>query len=98
MTVFTRSFHFDIVTRIWDIFLSEDFKIVLRVCLALLKYFERDLLDSDFDGIMEVFKQMPVSVDVERLMAVVWEIPLKRHVIQELSDTYEMKTYLDEKK
>jgi hypothetical protein len=98
MTVFTRSFHFDIVTRVWDIFLFEDFKIVLRVCLALIKYFEKEFLGLDFDGIMELFKQIPVSVDVENLMAIVWEIPLKRHVVQELCDTYEMKTYLDEKK
>jgi TBC1 domain family member 10 len=37
MTIFTRGFNFDLVTRVWDIFLEEDFKIVYRVALALVK-------------------------------------------------------------
>ena len=37
MTMFCRGFSFDLVTRVWDIFLFEGYKIVYRVGLALLK-------------------------------------------------------------
>ena len=37
MTMFCRGFSFDLVTRVWDVYLSEGFKIVYRVALAMLK-------------------------------------------------------------
>ena len=37
MTVFSYNFPFDVVVRIWDIFLAEGWKIVFRVALALLQ-------------------------------------------------------------
>jgi hypothetical protein len=38
MTMFCRGFSFDLVTRVWDIYLAEgSFKIVYRVSLAILK-------------------------------------------------------------
>jgi hypothetical protein len=37
ITMFTYSFPFDFVTRVWDVFLSEGWKIVYRIALALLK-------------------------------------------------------------
>jgi hypothetical protein len=37
MTVFTRSFHFDFVTRVWDVFLAEGRKVLYRAALALVK-------------------------------------------------------------
>jgi hypothetical protein len=38
MTMFCRGFSFELVTRVWDIFLYEgDYKIVYRVSLAILK-------------------------------------------------------------
>lgn len=37
MTIFCRGFNFDLVTRVWDVYLFEGFKVVYRVALALLK-------------------------------------------------------------
>lgn len=37
LTVFTRSFPFDMVVRVWDVFLAEGWKIVFRVALAILQ-------------------------------------------------------------
>jgi hypothetical protein len=38
LTVFSRGFSFDLVTRVWDVLLCEgQYKIVYRVALALLK-------------------------------------------------------------
>ena len=37
LTMFCRGFSFDLVTRVWDVFFSEGYKIVYRVALALVK-------------------------------------------------------------
>ena len=47
MTIYTRSFRFDLVTRIWDVMLHEGKKIVFRVALALMKV---RVCDSCFRG------------------------------------------------
>lgn len=35
LTAFTQRFPYDLVTRVWDMFLLEDWKVFYRVCLAL---------------------------------------------------------------
>ena len=35
--MYCRGFSFDLVTRVWDVFFSEGYKIVFRVALALVK-------------------------------------------------------------
>jgi len=37
MTLFSYSLPFGVVTRVWDAFLKESFKIIFRVGLAILK-------------------------------------------------------------
>ncbi len=38
LTLFSRGFSFDLVTRVWDVLMTEgSYKIVYRVALALLK-------------------------------------------------------------
>ena len=44
MTMFCRGFCFDLVTRVWDVYLQEGFKIFYRVSLALLKTMEKELM------------------------------------------------------
>lgn len=37
LTAFTQRFPYELVTRVWDMFLLEDWKVFYRVCLALFK-------------------------------------------------------------
>lgn len=39
--IFTNSFPFEMVTRVWDAFLAEGWKVVYRVILGILKFFEK---------------------------------------------------------
>ena len=43
VTIYARSFPFDLALRVWDVFLYEGWKIVFRVALALLKIHESKL-------------------------------------------------------
>ncbi|ETO10185.1 TBC domain-containing protein [Reticulomyxa filosa] len=59
------SMRFDCLMRIWDIYLSEGLKTMFRFGLGLLKYFENDLLNSNFEEMAEIFQNGPASLNVE---------------------------------
>ena len=89
--VFTRTFPFDLVVRIWDVFVAEpNWKVCYRVALALLKTFESELLASDLEGIMTLLRPDNLARRLEEraLCDTVWEaayaINLKSASIQSL--------------
>jgi hypothetical protein len=88
MPVFSRNFNFEFVTRVWDIFIFEDMKIIYRVSLALLKSIETELLSSSFERNMELIRSLPQRADVEEIIEIAWSIPLRRDRIQALSDDF----------
>lgn len=89
MTMFTRGFSFDLVTRVWDVFMSEGtFKIVYRVSLALVKCLETELMALSFEKIMALMRELPRHVDAEHVMDVAWGLPLKTAHIERLEELY----------
>jgi len=89
MTMFCRGFSFDLVTRVWDIFLQEGkIKIVYRVSLALLKYFEKQFLAAKFEKIMELIRELPRHIDAVKVIDLAWTIPLKTAQIEHQEKLY----------
>jgi hypothetical protein len=86
--MFCRGFSFDLVTRVWDVFFHEGYKIVYRVALALVKSIERELLDSSFEDILGVFRSIPKLVDAGHLMDSAWLIPLKTAEIEKFEKKF----------
>ncbi len=71
LTLFSRGFSFDLVTRVWDVLMNEgSYKIVYRVSLGILKYFEQQLLELKFDKIMALLRDLPRHIDANKLMEV----------------------------
>ena len=70
MTMFCRGFPFDFVTRVWDIFLFEGYKIVYRVALALLKVVEVKLISANFEGILEILRDINKHSDADHIINV----------------------------
>ena len=74
MCVYTRSFPYDVVVRIWDIFLSEGWVIVYQVALALLDLFKgtcwaralgvEEIIGKDFEDAYAVISGINRSVGV----------------------------------
>jgi Rab-GTPase-TBC domain len=79
LTVYTSSFPFELVTRVWDCFLFEGWKIVYRVMLALLQ--RGDLLKLRFEEILGRFREMSKS-DLTGIIEAACKIPLKTRHIQ----------------
>jgi hypothetical protein len=88
VTIYTRSFPFDLVLRVWDVFIAEGWKIVFRVAIALLKVYEQHLLSCDMEAISDFFKAMPASVDPDKIMQEAISIPLRTKLLDKLEKQY----------
>lgn len=89
MTMFCRGFHFDLVTRVMDIYLNEGYKVVYRVMLALMMSCEEELLQSGFEGIMEILRRIPEKTDADTIVDLAYSIPVRRGDIERFSKEYE---------
>lgn len=83
LTLYTSSFRFDLVTRVWDCFLAEGWKVVYRVMLALLSQSMPVLMTLSFEDILAHFRDLPDNVTGESIMQAALKIPLKRkHIVK----------------
>ncbi|KAL3781984.1 hypothetical protein ACHAW5_006074 [Stephanodiscus triporus] len=82
LTVYTSTFPFDLVVRVWDSFLVEGWKVVYRVMLSLLTHASKDIAELSFEQILNYFRDFPSTVDGQTIMANSFRIPLKSKHIQ----------------
>ena len=82
LTLYTSTFPFDLVARVWDSFLVEGWKVVYRVMLSLLDHASKDILDLHFEQILDYFREYPSTVNGQAIMAGSLKIALKRKHIQ----------------
>jgi hypothetical protein len=90
LTIFTYSWPFPVVVRIWDAFLCEGWKVVFRVSLAALKTVEHDLARAAaFEDVMAVFKALPARIDADALLADAFALRLASADLDALREEYE---------
>ncbi|CAM9770898.1 unnamed protein product [Scytosiphon promiscuus] len=81
LTAFTQRFPYDLVTRVWDMFLLEGWKVFFRICLALFKSVEREAATLDLEKMNMLLRDMPPAVDAPKILDIAASIPLKhRHI------------------
>ncbi|KAF0687928.1 Aste57867_20420 [Aphanomyces stellatus] len=89
ITLYSYSFPFEFVTRVWDIFLHEGWKIVYRIAIALLKVSEKTLTGMKFEKIMEYFRDLPTSVDTAEVLATAIDIPMTNRQLTQMREAYQ---------
>eukprot|EP00850_Spirogloea_muscicola_P017325 SM000148S01002 [mRNA] locus=s148:51811:54982:+ [translate_table: standard] len=83
ITIFSYSFPFPTLLRIWDVFLHEGMSIVFRVGLALLKHCEDDLIRLPFEELIYSLKTFPEdALDPNRLLPLAFSINIKERLKQ----------------
>ena len=93
LTQYTSSFRFDLVTRAWDSFLGEGWKVTYRVMLAILKVHESAILKLSFEDILALFRDLPERIQGSVIMRVAMEIPLKRsHILRYESEYHSIQS------
>jgi len=94
LTMYTSSFPFDMVTRVWDAFLSEGWKVTYRVMLALLEQAQPIMMKMQFEDILNYFKELPFEIDSNDLMESAFKIPLKKKHIGKYAKEWMLKEEL----
>ena len=89
LTQYTSSFKFDLVTRVWDMFLNEGWKAIYRVMLALLQQWQGQLMKMSFEDILSFFRDLPDKVNGQAVVETALRIPLKtRHIVKHEQEWY----------
>ena len=78
LTQYTSSFRFDLVTRVWDSFLGEGWKITYRVMLSILQHYQSELLRMSFEEILAFMRDLPGRVNGPVVFDASIKIPLRR--------------------
>ena len=89
--LFSRNLSFDILVRIFDVFLLEGFKVIYRFALAFLKLKEDEFLKAK-DGLVSIMKtcnECLEHVDVENLFKVAFGFSLSRKQIEKFGNEYD---------
>lgn len=87
MTLYTSSFPLDFVSRVWDSFLVEGWKVVYRTMLGLIKHAEGTLLHLSFEHILHHLSSFPGKVDGKIILQEALKIGLKtKHIQKHTSD------------
>ncbi|KAK3287638.1 hypothetical protein CYMTET_4862 [Cymbomonas tetramitiformis] len=69
ITVYSYSLQFDLVVRIWDIFMLEGMKVVFRVGISLMKYAEEELLQLPFEPLVSALRNIKELIsDPEKML------------------------------
>eukprot|EP00796_Vickermania_ingenoplastis_P006707 gene6707-4804_t len=87
LTLFSHSFNFRLVCRIWDMFLCEGWKPVFRVMLALLKMDQDKMLEAREEmHVMNTLQHAAEDKDPEEILAVALDIGFKTKDMMKLRD------------
>ncbi|KAL3803875.1 hypothetical protein HJC23_004037 [Cyclotella cryptica] len=89
MTVFTSTFSFELVARVWDSFLVEGWKVVYRVILALLNHASSDLMELTMEEIFDYFRDLSSKVDGHAIILASLNIPLKNKQLRKYGEEWE---------
>jgi hypothetical protein len=89
LTVYTSSFKFDLVTRVWDCFLVEGWKATYRVMLSLLQHNQSTLLSSSFEEILAFIRDFADKTDGAVIVDEAMKIPLRwSHILKYENEWY----------
>ena len=89
--LFSRNLEFNVLVRIFDVFLLEGYKIIYRFALAFLKLKEDKFLEGK-DGlasIMPIINECTENVDVEKVFNTAFGFSISRKYIDKLGNEYE---------
>jgi len=88
VTHYARCYSFELLVRVWDIMLYENYKIMFRVPLALMSLQEKDLLSLEFDELVPKLKELHKGIAVDLVIKKACEFTFSRKYIKELESEY----------
>ena len=92
ITVFSYNMPFELVLRIWDVFLSEGPKIPFRFALSFMERYEDAIRDGDLESIISTLKEIhedPAMEDTDDVVERAMKVKLTRKQLSELAHEYD---------
>lgn len=89
LTLFVYHFQFRAVLRVWDIFVSEGWKQIFRVAIALMKWEEDRLLAMDFEKILPALKTLHEDKNPDEILTRSLKIKFKTEELAKWQKEYE---------
>ena len=92
ITVFSYNMPFELVLRIWDIFLFEGPKIPFRFALSFMLRYDEQIRGGDLEGIITTLKEIhtdPAMDDVDEVVERAMKVRLTRSQLSELAHEYD---------
>ena len=83
-TMFARDFHFELVTRVYDVFLHEGWKVIHRVAMAILMVNEKEIRSRSFEDIMYFFKEIHLHINAAEVMDKAFSISVTKKEIEKI--------------
>uniref|UniRef100_A0A0G4G3X1 Rab-GAP TBC domain-containing protein n=1 Tax=Chromera velia CCMP2878 TaxID=1169474 RepID=A0A0G4G3X1_9ALVE len=85
-TLFTRSLPFDLVTRVWDLFVVEGDPVLFQVSLGILAYFESDIVKGNLDTVMHLLSSSATlqlqSIKCERFLEGMYRLGISKTKVE----------------
>ena len=89
ITVFVfTNISMEILLRIWDIYLNEGYITIFRFGIAYLKYFEKDLLNSDFEKMLDLFRNGWKSLDIDKYIKIAFSFKIDQNKLDSLKNKF----------
>jgi hypothetical protein len=91
ITIFAVNFKFDVLVRIYDVFLLEGEKVLYRLALAILKLSEEKLLlYREFENVLEVFKNIFDNIQADDLFNKAFKFSISKLHLREYDMEYDL--------
>ena len=92
LTVFAYNMPFELVLRIWDVFLSEGPKIPFRFALSFMQHFDLQIRQGDLEHIITTLKDIhhdPAMEDTDAVVERAMKVRLTGRQLSELAHEYD---------
>lgn len=91
ITLFTRLLDFNVLVRIFDVFLLEGFKVIFRFTIAVMKIKQDEIIktNGDLSSVMNVMKNLFTNIDTKELFEVGFSLYLSKDHIKHYEDEFE---------
>ena len=85
LTLFSRPLNLDVASRVWDAYIIEGELYIIQAAVGVLKYYESELLESSFEGVLTLLNKLP-SVEEAELMQHINAVTISRRQCTQFYD------------
>ena len=90
MTLYTRTFHIDLVVRIWDVFMIEGIISLYKIAIVVLTYIEKDLINGEFSDILSSLREIKsIKFDEDEFIQKMKDVKFTDKILNKINQFHE---------